>query len=100
MQPPKETEAPALPHFVVAIVKENASAQSFITLPTIRDKVIELVQERYPDTPWQPDTEDRRRLYIRIRHCMQTAQLLDTKIKVKEALTTSRTKFFKVYYHV
>ena len=94
MQPPKETEAPALPHIVLGIIRGNASAESFLTLPSIRDKVIEEMQG------WQPDTEERRRLYVRIRYCMPTVQLIDKKVLVKDALTLRKTKIIKVYYNV
>lgn len=94
MQPPKETEAPALPHIVLQLIKQNASSQSFVTLPGLRDEII----SQHPD--WQPDTRERERLYNRIRTCISTVTLIDKKVLVKEALTTKKTKIIKIYYNV
>lgn len=94
MQPPKETEAPALPHIVLHLLKSEADSQTFLTLPTLRDMVI----EQHPD--WNPGTEERRRLYCRIRNSIQTVQLIDKKVLVKEALTVRKTKMIKLYYNV
>lgn len=94
MQPPKETEAPALPNIVLGIIKEHASSEAFLTLPGIRDRVIDKMRN------WHPGTEERRRLYVRIRYCMPTVQLIDKKVILKEALTQRKTKIIKVYYNV
>jgi hypothetical protein len=94
MNPPKETEAPALPNIVLGIIKDNASSEVFLTLPGIRDRVIDKMRN------WIPDTSERRRLYVRIRYCMPTVQLIDKKVKIKEALTQRKTKIIKVYYYV
>ena len=96
MQPPKTTEAPALPNIVLSIIRDNADRETFMTLPMLRDRIIDMHPE------WTPDTEERRRLYCRIRNCIPTVQLIDMdkKVIIKEALTVRKTKIIKIYYNV
>lgn len=98
---PAQLKAPALPHVIALTVSKVASDEAFVTISKCRDLILkDLVNNPAVEFTTQDINQELRELlYRRVRYALPTVKLINNKVKVVEALTPSRTKIFKIYYH-